>query len=331
MPEQQIPYSTEVFTGIRPTGNLTVANYIGAVEPLIGLQTEGKSPLVFVADLHGLTDREPGEIVSYTHAVVADYLALGVDPNRAKIFIQSELFPMIGELSLILSRHTSLAELMRLPTLKDKLKGAKPETAKALLGIYPVMMSADILLQQADIVPVGEDQMPHIEVTRRLARRFNSDYGDTFHIPQAHTIAPVRILSLRGEGKMSKTNPEGAIFLTDDPDVAAKKVQKATTAFAGERTDSLDSLVVLVKGLCVDEHDLQIVDDFIARHMQKEQIMGAFKKEAARIVREFLVAFQSRRIAIREDDVHDILLEGKTIAEKNARDTLQAVHKSLGI
>src|SRR3989339_6808 len=140
-------YKVDIFTGIRPTGNLTVANYLGAVKPIVKLQSQGYRPLVFVADIHALTDNEPALVKKYTNEVVADYIALGLDPDTTTIYIQSAIANQVSSLTLILSRLISVAELLRMPTLKEKLKTTlHPENANPLLFLYPVLFSFSLSL-----------------------------------------------------------------------------------------------------------------------------------------------------------------------------------------
>lgn len=323
-------YKVDVFTGIRPTGTLTVGNYLGAVAPVVNLQKDGHEALVFVADIHALTDAEPTTAQKFTYDIVADYIALGLDTSKTKIFTQSAIHNEINELMVILARHTTVAELLRIPTLKDKLKGdAQPENANALLLLYPVMMAADILLQRAKHVPVGDDQMPHLEITRVLARRFNTKYAEIFPEPQALKVETLRILSLKGHGKMSKSNPEGAIFLTDSPEVVADKIKRAQTAAEGEMSESLKSHIIVAKSLAATEEDKQQIDAIIVEHMSGKPVMGQFKQLLTKIVQEFLANFQTKRAQITESQIKHILEEGNAIARTNAKDTLGLLHQAL--
>jgi tryptophanyl-tRNA synthetase len=325
-------YVADVFTGIRPTGGLTVANYLGAVHPLVNLQNEGRSPIVFVADLHALTDNEPGIARSHTRGVVADYLALGVDPEKTKIFIQSDIRDEISLLTLVLARLMSVTELVRVPTLKDKIKeNADPESANALLLLYPVMMAADILMQRAHYIPVGEDQVAHIEITRKLARKFNNQYREVFPEPEVEVVETLRILSLKGDGKMSKSYPEGAIFLTDAAKDAVKKIKKAQTAFEGDMSPHLESHIIVAKGLTEDMSVHAQIDEIIASHLQGNAVMGAFKALLADIASEFLLRFQERRAEITSDPsyIDGILEEGRDVAKRNAQDTMNLVMEAL--
>lgn len=337
IPESEEPetakWKVEVFTGIRPTGDLTVANYLGAVAPILKLQHQGQRPLVFVADLHAMTDKEPELVMQFTNNVVADYIALGLDPEETDIFVQSAIASQILQLTFYLMRHITVAELMRVPTLKDKLKKGKgAETANVSLMMYPVIMAADILIQRAKEVPVGEDQAPHVEVARKLARRFNDRYGEILYVPRVQQQKEtLRIQSLKGEGKMSKTNPEGAIFLTDSPRVIAKKIKKAQTAFVGQMSSSLESHVVLAKGLTQKPKDRVRIDKIIAAHMRSEQVMGEFKDMFTDIMQEFVAAFQVKRARVISNPAYlqSVLERGAKRAEANANETLLAVYDAM--
>lgn len=329
---KKFPWSTPVFTGIRPTGNLTVANFAGAVAPLLALQKAGKRPLVFVADMHAMTDREPKIAKKYALEVVADYLALGLDPKKCHIFIQSFIGRQIGLLTLYLMRHISVAELLRIPTLKDKLnKDQKEEGANSLLANYPVMMAADILIQKSLEVPVGKDQLPHIEAAKLLARRFNRQYGEIFPVPEAYHLEAVNILSLRGAGKMSKTKPEGAIFLTDRPEEALKKIKRAETAFAGEMSPALESHCLLAKALAKKSLESEKINSIIKEHLAGQNVMKEFKEAFSEIVRNFLVDFQTNRKEVVSDGAFlaSVINEGCSLAESNAEKTLREVEKAL--
>ncbi len=327
-------YKTEILTGIRPTGHLTVANYLGAVKPLIELQEHNQKPLAFVADLHALTDNEPKDVRPYVHEIVADYIALGVDPKKTHLFLQSVIEEEIAILTLILARHTNVSELLRVPTLKDKLKvNARPETANALLFLYPVMMAADILIQRAHKVPVGEDQVAHIEFAREVAKDFNKKYGDVFPLPEPLERKSLRILSLKGEGKMSKSQPAGALFLSDDPKTIEKKIKTAETAFEGKMTDQLQSHVLVAKGLCRRESDKEEIDAIVKKHMEGKPVMGEFKKVFTNATIRFITDFQKQRSEILKDKEHipSVLKKGNAIAKTNAKETLALVKHAMHI
>jgi tryptophanyl-tRNA synthetase len=325
-------YKTEILTGIRPTGDLTVANYLGAVVPVVEMQEKGLSPLVFVADLHAMTDREPGDIRKYVQEVVADYIALGVDPKKTPIYLQSDVAYEVTFMTQLLSRHISVSELLRVPTLKDKLKGdSDPESASAALLFYPILMAADILLNKAEKVPVGEDQLAHLEVSRKLARRFNSKYGDILPEPKALQVKSLRILSLKGEGKMSKTNPGGALFLTDDLATVAKKIKAAETAVEGVMNEKLESHILIAEGLAKTDEERNEIKRIIKAHMAGEAVMGQFKQLLTTIVQNFMSEFQDRREKIVKDPsyIPSVLEEGAIVARANAQGTLEEVKRAL--
>lgn len=325
-------YKVQLFTGVRPTDDLTVANYLGAIQPLIEMQKGGVEPVLFVADLHAMTDREPALARKFTNEVVADYLALGLDSRKAKIYVQSSIKSEVLALTVYLARLASAAEMLRIPTLKEKLKNnANPETANVFLLLYPVLMAADILIQRAEEVSVGEDQVAHIEITRELAKRFNKRYQNVLPLPKAHKVKSLRILSLKGDGKMSKTSPSGAIFLTDSPEVAAKKIKGAQTGFAKEMNDVLQSHIILAKGLCSDESKIQKIDEIIAAHLAGKKVMGDFKILFAEIVKEFLESFQAKRAEVVKDKdyISSVLEEGTAFAKKNAEETIESVERAM--
>lgn len=324
-----LEYRTEILTGVRPTSDLTIANYLGAIAPIIDLQNKGHSPLVFVADLHAVTDKEPTQIKKYIYSIVADYIALGIDSKKTKIYIQSYIGKEIGFLTAILARLISVSELLRIPTLKEKIKkNASPESVNVLLLLYPIMMASDILINKARLVPVGEDQLPHIEITRELARKFNKKYGDIFPMPRALLLKPLRILSLKGEGKMSKTKPEGAIFLTDDIKTI-EKIKSAETAFEGVINENLNSLISIAKGLAKNKDDVNEIKKIIEEHKKGKKVMSQFKNKLIEIVQNFLKDFQIKRNEIVKNIsyIKNIIEEGNKIAKENAIQTLNEVEK----
>jgi tryptophanyl-tRNA synthetase len=321
-----------VLTGIRPTSNLTIANYIGAIMPIIDFQQQGLRPYVFVADLHALTDNEP-EILKYGDEILIDLLAAGVDPAKTIIYKQSSIANEIGVLTLLLARHVSVAELKRLPTLKEKVKSDNVESANALLLMYPVMMTADILVQRSNIIPVGKDQTSHIEIARKIARRFNNEIADIFPEPETHEMETVKILSLRGESKMSKSLPEDAIFLTDGSDIVAQKIKRAETATAGTMSDNLESHIRIIKSICKDVQILEKIDILVKDHMGGRGVMGDFKKIFTEVIVDFLSRFQSKREEIfRNKDSYMVKIqESSNIAIWNAQRTIKMVYEALGL
>jgi tryptophanyl-tRNA synthetase len=325
----------KLITGIRPTATLTIANLIGAAVPLLELQKTDNDVLVFVATMHGLTDHEASDVMGNVNDIVRDYIALGLDPKRVTIFDQKAIRRQVALLKLYLERHITVARACRIPTLKEKLReGQTPEQANVLLMSYPIMMAADILLQDAEIVPVGKDQYSHMEVVRELTDSFNNKYGKKNHLPLTRPDTlnrkePVNILALTGDGKMSKSKPEGAIFLTDTPEQIKKKIGRAETAIEGEMSEKLESLIKMAEALAPDRHNevLMIID----RHMRGEKIMGDFKKLITEIVTDFTTSFQERRDKISDKEVVTILESGAKIASEAADKVIERVEKAMGL
>ena len=331
---KKLDYKVDVFTGIRPSGVLTIANVIGSVNTIVTLQKEKEigRPMVFVADLHALTDAEPKDTQKYVIDIVKDYIALGLDPKSCDIFIQSKLIEEISELNIYLSRLITVSELLRVPTLKEKIKkNIEVSNASLLLAMYPIMMASDILLQKSKYVPVGEDQKAHIEIARYLARKFNKAYGDTIPIPNILSLgAPTRIKSLTGEGKMSKSNPNGAILLDDPVNISISKIKKAQTAFAGEMTESLESLLKIAKFVS-NEKEATEIDQIIERHMDGENVMGELKSVIVVAVERYLTNFQEIKSRISDSEIMDIINRGNEIAKENARETIKEVRVAMGL
>lgn len=324
-------YPVDVFTGVRPSHTLTIANYIGAIKPIIDLQKKGARPVVFVADLHALTDNEPKQVGQYIQEIAADYIALGLDPEKTSIFTQSAIREEVLTLTAYLARLISVAELLRVPTLKDKLKsGARPETANALLFLYPVLMAADILIQRAQRVPVGEDQLAHLEVSRELARRFNQKYKTVFPLPQPYVTKALRIMSLDGKGKMSKSNPDGAFLLTDTPAHIRAKIKKAATATEGNITDVLKSHCSIIEHIGTEKEN-ELMGAIIKKHKKGEKVMGEFKTLLGDCVERFLVGFQEKRAQVlgNKNFIPLVLEKGNGFARENASRTLELVEKAM--
>ncbi len=224
-----------IFSGIQPSGNLHIGNYLGAIKQWVELQETGEYELIFcIVDLHAITIRQqPEELKAKTLEVAALYLASGIDPNKSNIFIQSEN-PDHPYLAWLFDCITPVGWMNRMTQFKDKRKKQKDEESVSVgLFNYPALMAADILLYDADLVPVGEDQKQHLEFTSDIAKRFNSIYSDTFKIPKARFNRMVpRVMSLQSPLiKMSKsdTDPRGTINMLDSKDEIAKKIKGAVT------------------------------------------------------------------------------------------------------
>ena len=226
---------TRILSGIKPTGKLTLGNYIGALRHFKDFQESGEV-FIFIADLHALTmPIDPNELRENSRDLAAFYLASGLDPKKCTIFLQSTVSAH-AELNAILQNYLYMGELRRMTQFKDKC--SKMNDSEIGLGIfaYPVLMAADILLYDANIVPVGEDQTQHVEICRDLVKRFNHRYGDILIMPRAQvTKVGARIMSLSDPSKkMSKSDPKGDIFLKDDEKTIRKKIMSAVTDMVGK-------------------------------------------------------------------------------------------------
>lgn len=320
-----------IFSGAQPTGNLHIGNYLGALKNWVDLQNEYES-FFCIVNLHALTLPQNPEILKReTLNLARIYLASGVDPNVSTIFIQSDVSEH-AELTWILNCVARMGELERMTQFKDKGKG-KAERAGVGLFTYPVLMAADILLYQTDLVPVGQDQKQHLELTRDLAERFNRDFGETFVVPEPF-IPPVgaNILSLQEPSKkMSKSdeNENGAIFLLDDADTILKKLKKAVTDSGTEikfdesrpAINNLLTIYQLMTGKTPEECEANF----------EGKGYGNFKTELAEAVIEFLKPFQEKAKSYADSELNEILKNGAEKARLIARETLQDVYTKMGI
>ena len=221
----------KVVSGIRPTGYLHLGNYFGALKNFIKMQEENEC-YFFIADYHSLTTHPtPQDLHTNVKNILVEYIAAGLDPDKATIYVQSDV-PQVCELSLLLSMNVYIGELQRVASFKEKVR-RQPDNVNAGLLTYPVLMAADILLHRADKVPVGKDQEQHLELTRDFAQRFNRIYKhDYFKLPVAYNFGSelVKIPGLDGSTKMSKSDNENScIYLADSPEVVRKKVMKAVS------------------------------------------------------------------------------------------------------
>jgi tryptophanyl-tRNA synthetase len=320
-----------IFSGAQPTGQLHIGNYLGALKNWVALQDEYEA-FYCIVNLHAITlPQDPKTLRQKTLDLARIYLAAGVDPERSTIFIQSDV-PEHAELTWILSCIARMGELERMTQFKDKGKG-NTERAGVGLFTYPVLMAADILLYQTDLVPVGQDQKQHLELSRDLAERFNRDYGETFKLPDPY-IPPVgaSIKSLQDPAKkMSKSdeNHNGSIFLLDDADAVTKKIKRAVTDSGTEITfdetrPAITNLLTIYQILTGKTSD-ECVEHFAGKGY------GHFKTELAETVVEFLRPFQERVKQFDDDSLLSILKPGAEKARSIASETLKNVYTKMGI
>jgi len=320
-----------IFSGAQPTGNLHIGNYLGALKNWVSLQNEFES-FFCIVNMHAITlPQDPKILKQKTLDLARIYLASGIDPQISTVFIQSDVSEH-AELAWILSCVSRMGELERMTQFKDKCKG-NAERAGVGLFTYPVLMASDILLYQTNLVPVGQDQKQHLELTRDLAERFNRDFGETFTVPDPF-IPPVgaNILSLQEPTKkMSKSdsNQNGSIFLLDDADTIAKKMKKAVTDSGTEIT--FDDARPAIKNLLTIYQLMtsKTTEECEANFAGKGY--GHFKTEIAEAVVEFLKPFQQRVKDYSDEDLKNILKTGANKARTIAQETLKDVYEKMGI
>lgn len=320
-----------IFSGAQPTGQLHIGNYLGALKNWVALQDEYEA-FYCIVNLHAITlPQEPASLRKATLDLARIYLASGVDPSRSTIFIQSDV-PEHAELAWTLSCIARMGELERMTQFKDKGKG-NAERAGVGLFTYPILMAADILLYQTDLVPVGQDQKQHLELTRDLAERFNRDYGETFKVPEPYIPqAGASIKSLQEpERKMSKSdeNAAGSIFLLDDADTVTKKIKRAvtdsgTTIEFDETRPAINNLLTIYR-LLTNKREEECVAHFAGKGY------GHFKTELAEATVEFLRPFQERVKQYDDETLLAILKPGAEKARAIASETLQKVYENMGI
>lgn len=322
-----------VLSGIRATGRLHLGNYLGAVKGMLALQDDPDYETYYmVADLHSInTPYEPKELAKQTREVVLDYLAAGIDPQKSTIFIQSQISEHV-ELSYLFSSVVTVARAFHLPTYKEKIK-LQPQNVNMALLYYPILMAADILAYKADAVPVGDDQLAHLEVAREVARKMNSKYGLDFPEPKQFKTKGYKTPSLLGEGKMSKSVEGSYINLTDDLKTIKEKLAKVPTDEGkGGKVPTQGGVATL----------LSLVDLFEGEGKKKEYEKvyldsgihyKDLKEKLAEAIYEELIPIQKKRALFEKDadKVDRILSEGAEKARKTAKTTLAEVRKAMGI
>ena len=323
-----------ILSGIQSTGNLTLGNYLGAINNWKKMQEEYDCNFM-IANLHTLTVKnEPEALKNNTLRLLALYIAAGIDPEKSNIFIQSNVHEH-AELAWVLNCYTYMGELSRMTQFKDK-SAKHADNINAGLFTYPTLMAADILLYKAHLVPVGEDQKQHLELTRDLAERFNKKYGETFVVPEAY-IAPAgaRIMGLQDPtSKMSKSStiPNDSIFLTDTPEEILKKVKKAVTDSDGivkydkENKPGISNLMTIYRAINGMSYE-EIEKEFEGKNY------GVFKTKVAETIIEALKPIQEKYndLISKQDYLESIYKKGAERASKIASETLKDVYEKIGI
>jgi len=322
--------SSRVFSGARPTGRQHLGNYLGAIKNYVALQNEAEC-IYCVVDYHALTTlRDTSGLRSNTYEMVLDWLAAGMDPERSIIFVQSHV-PQVTELHLILSMVTGLGKLTRLPTFKEKVRQQPDNINYGLVG-YPVLMAADITLYKATLVPVGEDQLPHLEFTREIVRTFNHHFGNVLVEPRARLTEVPRVMGLDGVNKMSKSL-DNHIELAATPDEIRKRVMRMVTDPARRyRTDPGHPEVCNVFSM----HRIYSPDD-VARIEGECRSAEIGCVQCKQLFAEHLVTalapFRERREKWSKDPnlVWDVLEDGARRAAAIAADTIAEVKEAVGL
>ncbi|WP_044642932.1 tryptophan--tRNA ligase [Risungbinella massiliensis] len=328
-------YLNRIFSGIQPTRVAHLGNYLGALKHFVDYQeAENTESFFCVVDLHALTVRQdPKELHERTLDLIATYLAIGLDPNKANLFVQSHV-PAHSEAAWLLTTISRMGEMSRMTQFKDKSKGSS-ETAGVGLFSYPILMAGDILLYQTSQVPVGEDQKQHLELARDLAERFNRDYGDIFTIPEPMiNKVGARIMGLdQPEKKMSKSAESEFNYITllDTPKQIEKKLKRAVTdseneiRFDPENKPGVSNLLTI---------ESVITGQSISELEQHYQGMGygALKKELIEVVTDHLRPIQERYQEIRySDELFHTLRKGAARANEVAGETLAKMKKAMGL
>ena len=321
-----------LFSGMQSTGNLTLGNYLGALKNWVSLSDEYEC-FYSVVDLHSITVRQdPAELRKRARALLTLYIAAGLDPEKNCIYYQSHVSAH-AELSWILNCFTYMGELNRMTQFKDKA-AKHADNINAGLFTYPVLMAADILLYQADVVPVGKDQLQHLEITRDIAQRFNGIYGDVFTVPEPYIgKAGAKIMSLQDPSKkMSKSdeNTNASIYLMDDPDTIIRKFKRAVTDSEGqivyrEEQPGIRNLIDIYSA-CTGKTPEQVEAEFAGKGY------GEFKMAVGEAVVDVLKPLQDRfhDLSQNKDYIDSVIKNNAEKASYYAHKTLRKVQKKVG-
>jgi tryptophanyl-tRNA synthetase len=321
-----------IFSGAQPTGNVHLGNYLGALRNWVALQHDYES-FFCIVNLHAITvPQDPKVLAAKTRELARIYLAVGIDPNVSTVFVQSDVAAH-AELTWVLNCVARVSELERMTQFKDKARKQEENVSVGLFD-YPVLMTADILLYQTDLVPVGEDQKQHLELARDIAIRFNRDYGQTFVVPDPFIPkVGARIMSLADPmKKMSKSDEEseaGCIMLLDDEAAVRRKIKRAVTDSGTEiRFDearpAINNLLTIYH-LLTNRSQTEIEDHFRGKGY------AALKQDLADVCIEFLKPIQERVRGIDDDKLNQILEQGAERAEAIARLTLKQAKTNTGL
>ncbi len=319
-----------VFSGARPTGKQHLGNYLGAIQNYVSLQGE-YTCIYCIVDVHALTSLEDtGSLQRNIHEMMLDWLAAGLDPQKSILFVQSHV-PEVMQLHTLLSMVTPLNWLLRVPTFKEKVKLQPHNVNYGLVG-YPVLMTADIVLYKAEVVPVGEDQLPHLELAREIVRRFNNLFGNTFPEPEAKLTSFPLVLGLDGKAKMSKQLGNDIKIALSDEETIARVMTAVTDPARRYRSDPGHPEICNIYRLQGYFNPLQLDD--IAEQCRSAKI-GCVdcKMLLAREINSTLKPFREKRAALaaKPQYITDVLADGAQRAQVIARETLKEVKQKMGL
>ncbi len=325
-----------ILTGDRPTGRLHLGHWLGSIQNRVRLQDEYECFFI-IADLHTLTTKPEkqhiAEIPGHIRDIVLDYLSVGIDPQRSRIFVQSAI-PETAELNLIFEMLVSLPRLERLPSVKDMAEAAHLDVLPFGLVGYPVLQAADILLPRADVVPVGKDNVPHVEITREIARRFNHLYGQVFTEPDVLISDVPTLPGIDGQAKMSKSL-DNAIVLSDSADVVKQRVMRMYTDPNRVRADVPGRVEGNPVFIYHDAFNLDRaeVDDLKTRYREGRVGDVEVKQKLIAALETFLAPVRERRAESERQPglVEDILAEGNRAVRAVARETMEVVYDAMGM
>jgi tryptophanyl-tRNA synthetase len=319
-----------IFSGIQPSGQLHIGNYLGAIKNWVDLQDSYES-IFCIVDLHAITvAQKPEELRKRTLEIAKIYLASGIDPKKSAMFVQSHISEH-SEMTWILNTITRMSDLFKMTQFKDKAQKEGQENSGVGLFDYPVLMAADILLYDTEVVPVGEDQVQHIELARTLARRFNKKFGQTFVVPEASVKKEtMRIMGLDDPTKkMSKSasSEYNYIGLLDEPELIAKKIKKAVTGSGSEVKYSDDEPALKNLINIYSAFSGKSVSEIVSEYKGKGY--ADFKEGLTKAVLDFIIPFQERFNAIDDKKVLDILQKGaekvRPLAEKKIKEVKEKI------
>ena len=314
-------------TGDRPTGPLHLGHYVGSLKNRVDLQNDGCEGFIIIADYQVVTDRmDTADIERNIFELVRDYVAVGIDPKKTPIFVQSQV-PELAELTTVLSMLATVPQLERNPTVKEEAQAMGVKKMSAGMFVYPVSQAADILLLKPDFVPVGEDQAPHVELTRDIANRFNKTFGNVFPVPNIVLSENPRLLGLDGNQKMSKSRGN-AVNLSDDAATVLKKLKKAVTdskgvvAYDPKRQPEVSNLLTMMS-IATGRTEKDIAQDYVGKGY------GVLKVDVADALNAFLDPIRKKRAKVKDGDIKKILKDGREKVREIGGKTMADVRKAM--